>query len=59
MRWERVPAMVDMELVSHEVFIFIVFEPIYRLDVRSYATLDVELFGFISIHLDSGVLVIH
>ena len=59
MRWERVPAMVDMELVAHEVFIFIFFEPVYRLDVRSYATLDVELFGFIGIDLDSGVLVIH
>ena len=52
-----IPAMVDMELVGYEIFIFIFFKPFDRLDVWSDATFDVELFGFICIDLYSGVLV--
>ena len=49
--------MVDMELVGHEILIFVVLEAVYWLDIRGYTTIDIELFGLIGVDLYSGVLV--
>ena len=47
--------MVDVELIGYEILIFILFGAIHWLDIRGYATVDIELFGFVRVDMYSCV----